>query len=178
MWDVLFVFVRCVEGWGLDNLTTFTTLQDQLIKIGMSSGCLAPATSNPNLQRQLRLHTWHCPCGVAWDVLGKSCCKHQPLKIEKTLCFTASSHSTYFYGTRASKKLAELPQPASADEICKISKEYMIFQYESRRHWPSDFHQIMHMESTERNFVCSYLCQWAPAACPGFLRFPFGPVGA
>ena len=23
-----------------------------------------------------------------------------------------------------------------------------------------------------------YLCQWAPAACPGFLRFPFGPVGA
>ena len=23
-----------------------------------------------------------------------------------------------------------------------------------------------------------YLCQWAPAACPGFLRFPYGPVGA
>ena len=23
-----------------------------------------------------------------------------------------------------------------------------------------------------------YLCQWAPAACPGFLRFPFRPVGA
>ena len=58
-------------------MTTFTTLQDQLIKIGMSSGCLAPATSKPNLQRHLRLHTWHRPCGVAWNVRGKSCCKHR-----------------------------------------------------------------------------------------------------
>ena len=96
--------------------------------------------------------------GIWWQLVGT---------MFFTACTLAESHCSLIFDVTDQLHL-------------KITKRSFYFDCLHLNFWQKEMADLR-LYSTlwqQTHHWCSCLCQWAPAACPGFLCFPFRPVGA